>query len=196
MYLEGVSSSTRDVVENEAETSIIDGTTFPYENWFGNQSSFSFSDQWMRNTGLSGDYGKIFFETIPEEQDMFLTLDFSLDAGLPNSYHVVTKVSICERDELIENALLYQNQSPSVEDNLLHKKASISIPALIDMGVIVDANTSEDLCFITTGSRLEDYEMCSREIAWHFNEVRINGEEIIQVITDLKSKGINFDYRN
>lgn len=211
MYLENIEATSRDVVESDFENSIIDGTTFPMpKNFERNDITnvfYSFSDAWNYSSSFDHPiysqsyYGKWFFDSIPNKQDLFLTWDLALDRDLSDLFSLAVSIDVCGESVLpegypysIDGLALYKNPSPLVSDNLVHMNLSLPIPVLIEIGLISNVNVSKDICIYVVGDSLKTKDLCSKGNIVQFNTLRTSGSKISQVLNDLEAQGITFDY--
>jgi hypothetical protein len=146
-------------------------------------------------------YGNTFFSQLETKKDLFLSIYLSSDHDFTeynrSEEHLVLFrpiIYICETGFSRDNRLwlaIFPNDQPDVIDNQFHHIAQISIPILIDKGLI--SKEQKNLC-IHTEFRDTDFGLGGEHKKWVFNEVTIESFKIEALMKELKDKSIDYPY--
>jgi hypothetical protein len=85
----------------------------------------------------------------------------------------------------------FPNDAPAVIDNEFHHFAQLSIPIIIEKGLI--SKEQKNLC-IHTEFFDSDFGLGGEHKKWVFNEVTIESFKIEALMKELKDKGIDYTY--
>jgi hypothetical protein len=159
---------------------------------------FTTEDEYFeKKTNHVAYYGNTFFSQLETQKDLFLSIYLSSDHDFTEYYRAVKHLElfrpliyICGTSFSGDNRLwlaIFPNDQPDVIDNQFHHIAQISIPILIDKGLI--SNEQKDLC-IHTAFFDSDFDLGGEHKEWFFNEVTIESFILEALMKELKDKGI------
>jgi hypothetical protein len=145
-------------------------------------------------------YGNAFFSQLETQKDLFLSIYLSSDHDFTEYYRPVKHLElfrpiiyICGTSFKYNRLLLaiFPNDQPDAIDNEFHHIAQISIPILIDKGLI--SKEQKALCIYTAFFN-PDLDLGGEHKKWVFNEVTIESFKIEALMKELKDKGIDYPY--
>jgi hypothetical protein len=211
--LEKITSSSRasveaDIIKYKSFFDSVDTYDLMVRVSTWSNGQFTTEDQYFEENPYDDvDYGNAFFSQLETKKDLFLSIYLSSDHDFTEYNRSGTHLElfrpliyICgtgfEDNGLwqADNGLwlaIFPNDQPDAIDNEFHHIAQISIPILIDKGLI--SKEQKNLC-IHTEFFDPDFGLGGEHKKWVFNEVTIESFKIEALMKELKDKGIDYTY--
>jgi hypothetical protein len=205
--LEKITSSTRasveaDIIKYKSFFDSVDTDVLMVRVATSPGGQFTSEEQYFEeNPYRDVDYGNAFFSQLETKKDLFLSIYLSSDHDFTEYYRPLKQLELFRPLIYIcgtsfgENKLwlaIFPNDQPDVIDNNFHHIAQISIPILIDKGLI--SKEQKDLCIHTAFFNPDSDFGGGEHKKWVFNDVTIESFEIEALMKELKGKGVDYPY--